>query len=78
MRRNAKRKGPRPAETYRGARRNAALRGEVKGVWRGIQPTRRRRHPAVRLNRSTQWPEAPTYAAARKQATERPYKGWRA
>jgi hypothetical protein len=28
-------KGPRKAETYRAARRNAALRGEVPQLWQG-------------------------------------------
>lgn len=31
--RKRNRRGPRKAETYRVARRNAVLRGEVKGVW---------------------------------------------
>jgi hypothetical protein len=45
----ASKKGtPRPAETYRAARRNAA-RG---AVWAGVAPNLRLRHPPVRPNRS--------------------------
>jgi hypothetical protein len=30
-------KGPRKAETYRAARRNAVLRGEVAQLWQGVE-----------------------------------------
>jgi hypothetical protein len=34
--------GPRKAQTYRAARRNAALRGEVPGVWKSEAEIKRR------------------------------------
>jgi hypothetical protein len=51
----ASKKGtPRPAETYRAARRNAA-RGTV---WAGVAPTARRGFPPVRPNRSRRFDAA--------------------
>jgi hypothetical protein len=50
---------PRPAETYRGARRNAA-RGST---WRGAVPTGAITHPPVRANVSRK--HDPTWARAR-------------
>lgn len=38
---NRKSKTPRASSTYRAARRNAVLRGDVKGVWRGAEATYR-------------------------------------
>jgi hypothetical protein len=32
-------KSPRAGSSYRGVQRNEMLRGEVRGVWRGIKPT---------------------------------------
>lgn len=46
-----KRGQPRPAETYRGARRNAA-RG---GMWRGAVPTGAITYPPVRANKSRRY-----------------------
>lgn len=61
-------KPPRAAETYRAARRNAVLRGDVKGIWKGIKPTDRLYVPELRLNRSANWRFAKSYAHARTMA----------
>lgn len=53
---------PRSGDTYRGARRNAILRGFPKSVWAGIKPTLHAHWPRVRLNRSAKWPEKNLYS----------------
>lgn len=45
-----RKKAPRLAETYRGARRGAVLRGKPKGVWQGA-PATYLEPPAVRPNK---------------------------
>jgi len=70
-------KPPRAGSTYRAARRNAVLRGEVKGVWKGIDPTGRKYVAMPRpLNRSRNRKFAKTYAQARELAPfpERPVR----
>lgn len=52
----------RKASSYRGARRNAQLRGDVKGVWQGVKPTGRIYRAPVRLNRSQHWTAIRSYA----------------
>lgn len=49
-----KQREPRAAETYRGARRNEVLRGEIKGTWRGVE-AKYLPPPPVRMNRSRKW-----------------------
>lgn len=61
-------KPPRAAKTYRAARRNAVLRGEVKGVWNGVKPTGRVYHAEPRPNRSRHRKFAKSYAQARELA----------
>ena len=46
---------PRRSDSYRGALRNAVLRGDIRSTWQGIEPTRRAYHPPYRANRSTKW-----------------------
>lgn len=60
--------GPRPANTYRAARRNAVLRGEPRGTWRGAEAKPEMFAPRITLNRSRRWKRASTYAAARALA----------
>jgi len=58
-------KKPRPASTYRAARRNAVLRPpkpEKPGVWQGAKPKGRRYLGAARLNRSQNWSPIERYA----------------
>ncbi|MBO4228048.1 hypothetical protein [Bradyrhizobium neotropicale] len=63
--RTVKVRATRHANTYRGARRNAS-RG---GVWKGAPRLMAWDWPpAIRLNRSRKWPEAASYADARRQA----------
>lgn len=59
-------RGPRPASTYRAARRNAVLRPTIGPgtTWRGIKPTGAIYHPPVRLNRSRKWAPKKSYAEA--------------
>jgi hypothetical protein len=56
-------KPPRKADSYRGARRNEALRGAVRGVWSASikTPTGATYHAPVRLNRSSNWPRIKRY-----------------
>lgn len=64
---NSKLKGPRPADTYRGARRNAARATGAFMQRRGPEPRFISLCPYVMpLNRSQHWPHAKSYAHARE------------
>lgn len=77
----SKHKPPRAASTYRPARRNAVLRGEVRGVWgpdcyygptiRAVmQNSKRGRTPLPRLNRSRNRFGKHAYVSTYKEARE--------
>ncbi len=61
-------KPPKAAQTYRAHRRNAELRGEVKGTWRGAPFVPEIFSPRIALNRSQNWRRAESYLHARSLA----------
>lgn len=59
-------KSPRPASTYRGARRNAVRTRGMNLMQRHAPEAIESIAPAAYLNRSDKWPRAKTYAYARE------------
>lgn len=57
---------PRPASTYRGARRNAVRKLGMNLMQRHAPDPKETIAPAAHLNRSDRWPRAKTYAYARE------------
>jgi hypothetical protein len=65
----AKTKGPRPANTYRGARRNATRPTGAVMQRRGPEPRFISLAPyRISLNRSQNWTRATSYAEAREHS----------